>query len=88
MSILRVGLVLLILPMAMLLGGYFSELSTVNDCLREQGSFDYFKQLCDHNKVHEFVPYSQRHTTWVNGSMIVAVVGVVLCALGLYKGKR
>ena len=88
MTTLRLGLGLLILPMALLLGGYFSELATVNECLRQQGSFDYQRQLCDMVATHDFIPYFQRHTLWVNGCMLVSVVGVLACALGLYQGKR
>ena len=88
MSILRIGLVLLILPMAILLGAYFSEMATVNECLRQQGSFDYARQICDLNNKHEFISYFQRHTFLVNGAMLVSLLGLVLCAVGLYKGKR
>ncbi|OMH28044.1 hypothetical protein [Motiliproteus sp. MSK22-1] len=88
MSTLRIGLVLLIFPMAILLGGYFSELSLVNECLREQGSFDYSRQVCDFSQNHPFISYFQRHTSWVNGAMLISVLGLILCAIGLYQKKR
>ncbi len=86
--LLRIGLVLLILPPAILLGGYFSELANVNECIRAQGSYDYLRMVCDFDQQHPFIPYFARHTLWVNSAMSLSVLGVVLCALGLYKKRR
>ena len=66
---LRMGLILLIFPMVVLIGGYFSEMSEVNACIRERGSFDYLRMQCDLNAKHPFIPYFQRHPLLVNGSM-------------------
>ena len=86
--LLRLGLLLLIFPLAVLLGFYFSELSMVNECLRDQGSFDYLRSLCDHRQQHPFIPYFERHRLWVNTALLVSLFGLILCVLGLYKGKR
>ncbi|MCW8885335.1 MAG: hypothetical protein OQK12_08775 [Motiliproteus sp.] len=85
---LRLGLLLLIFPLAVLMGFYFSELSDVNDCLRVQGSFDYVRSLCDHSQKHGFIPYFQRHPFEVNSALIASTLGLFLCVFGLYKGKR
>lgn len=85
--LLRIGLVLLILPPAILLGGYFSELANVNECIRAQGSYDYLRGACDFEQQHPFIPYFERHTWLVNGAMSLAVLGVIVCALGLYKKR-
>lgn len=85
---LRIGLLLLILPLVLLLGGYFFELSSVNECLRQQGSFDYARQVCDLHRQHPFVPYSQRHPGWVNGTLLASLLGLLFCIVGLYRGRR
>ncbi len=86
--ILRIGLFLLIFPLAVLLGFYFSELSVVNDCIRSQGSFDYVRVMCDFQEQHPFVSYFERHPTIVNSAMLASTLGLVLCVIGLYKGRR
>lgn len=86
--ILRIGLCLLIFPMAVLLGFYFSELSVVNECARDQGSFDYIRVMCDFQNKHPFIPYFERHTVIVNSAMLGSTFGVILCVIGLYKGRR
>lgn len=86
--ILRIGLLLLIFPIAILLGFFFSELSVVNDCIRSQGSFDYVRMMCDFQHKHPFVPYFERHQSWVNGAMGLSSLGLILCVIGLYKGRR
>ena len=85
--ILRIGLLLLIVPPGIILGAYFSELSTVNECIRAQGSYDYLREMCDMNAKHPFISYFSRNPIFVNTAMSLSVVGVILCALGLYKKR-
>lgn len=86
--ILKLGLILLIFPLAALLGGYFSEMSLVNECIRAQGSFDYLKQVCDFQQQQPFIPYLQRHPAWVNTAIIISLVGLMLCFFGLYQRRK
>lgn len=85
--ILKLGLILLIFPLAALMGDYFAELSMVNECIRAQGSFDYIKQVCDFAQQQPFVPYFQRHPAWVNSAFIVSLVGLLMCFFGLYRRR-
>ncbi|WP_027858371.1 hypothetical protein [Marinobacterium jannaschii] len=85
---LRIGLVLLVLPCLLLMGIYLSELSEVESCLDSGGSFDYSQSVCDMNTEHPFQPFIQRHMALVNGSMLLAVVGLFGCLGGLYTRAR
>jgi hypothetical protein len=84
---LKSGLVLLVLPCLLLMGGYMYELSGVNDCLGQGGSFNYELLLCDQNDSHPFIPYTVRYPSLVNGGMMVSVAGFFLCIIGLYKRR-
>ncbi len=85
---LRVGLILLVLPCLLLMGIYLSELSEVESCLDAGGSYDYSQSLCDSNAQHPYQPFIQRHMALVNGSMLLAVVGLLCCMAGLYTRAR
>ncbi len=84
----RIGLLILTLPLLYILGGYFSELSEVNECLAQKGSFDYLRLVCDSERKHPFIPYFARHQSEVNGAMLVALAGLLICIAGLYRGRR
>lgn len=85
---LRLGLILLILPGVVLMAGFWSELSSVNACVAEGGSFDYLNQVCDMQGKQPFIPYVERHPLFVNLSMLVSAAGLGLCLLGLYVRAR
>lgn len=82
---LRLGLLLLVIPSVLLMVGYMYEQSLVNDCLDAGGSFNYTENVCDQQNTHPFVPYMARHPLWVNGGMLLTVLGTFLCIAGLYK---
>ncbi|MFY0658011.1 hypothetical protein [Neptunomonas sp.] len=82
---LKLGLLLLIVPCVLLMGGYIYEYSLVDSCRAQGGSFDYLRQLCDNAQTHPFIPFMMRHPLQVNGGMLLAVVGLCCCVVGLYK---
>ena len=82
---LKAGLGLLVIPSVLIMAGYLYELSFVNECLSAGGSFDYWIGECDFEQSHPFVPFMIRYPLIVNGGMLVAVVGLVLCVAGLYR---
>lgn len=84
---LRLGLLLLILPPLVLMGAYMVELSTVDSCLDGGGAWDYTLGQCQSGGEHRTIPYLQRHPLFVNGAMLLAVVGLVFCLAGLYRGR-
>jgi len=84
---LRLGLVLLILPPLLLMGAYMVELSTVNSCLESGGSWDYAGGHCQSHGEHVAIPYLQRHPLFVNGAMLLALLGLLFCLVGLYRGR-
>lgn len=82
---LRLGLLLLIIPCLLLMGSYMYEQSLVDDCLDLGGSFNYELLFCDKQDSHSFMPYMARHPLFVNGGMLLSVIGVFFCIIGLYK---
>ena len=82
---LRLGLLLLVIPSVLLMVGYMYEQSLVSGCLDAGGSFNYTENACDQQNTHPFVPYLARHPLWVNGGMLLTVLGTLLCIVGLYK---
>lgn len=86
--ILRIGLLLLILPGVVMMTSYFSELSAVNTCLSDGGSFDYFNSVCDQTQTHAYSPFMERNPLLVNGGMLLSVLGLFFCLAGLYTRAR
>ncbi|WP_111413441.1 hypothetical protein [Billgrantia lactosivorans] len=85
---LRLGLLLLILPILVLMGVYFWELSDVRECaLIQNGHWDYLAGECRESS-QPFVPWVERHPWLVNGGMLLSLAGVVMCLLGLYVKRR
>ncbi|MGQ4879181.1 hypothetical protein ACOJCM_11510 [Billgrantia sp. LNSP4103-1] len=85
---LRLGLLLLILPIFVLLGVYFWEFSSVRECtLIQGGHWDYLEGACRESP-QAFVPWIERLPWLVNGGMLLSLAGVVMCMLGLYVKRR
>lgn len=85
---LRIGLVLMVVPIIVLMSLYFIELNSVRDCvLNGQGHWNYFKGVCA-STPQPNVPFIARKPWLVNGSMLVSVFGLVLCMVGLYVKRR
>lgn len=85
---LKIGLFLLIVPLLALLTGYFAELSDVNHCIQQGGYYNYEVHTCDFENKQPYIPYLQRNPAWVNMAFLLSLVGLVLCFIGLYKGRR
>ncbi|MBA4503605.1 hypothetical protein [Marinobacterium marinum] len=85
---LRAGLILLVVPAVLLMAGYMYDLSLADACLEQGGSWDYLAVQCDVAEAkHPFVPFMVRHPLWVNGGMLLSVVGLLLCIAGLYRRR-
>lgn len=85
---LRLGLLLLILPIFALMGIYFWEYSNARECaLIQEGYWDYLDGVC-RDTPQPFVPWIERQPWLVNGGMLLSVAGVAMCVLGLYVKKR
>lgn len=83
----RIGLILLVVPVLLLMGLYFVELSQVRQCqLVDQGHWDYLAAQCRDNP-QPFVPWIIRHPWRVNGGLLISVVGLGLCMYGLYRRR-
>lgn len=85
--LLKIGILLLVAPLLALLFGYFSELTTVNECAAAGGYYDYVNQLCNMEQKQPFISYFQRNPSWVNSGFIVSLIGLIVCFFGLYKGR-
>ncbi len=80
---LRIGLILLILPALVLMTVFFIDQSAVTECMTQGGSYDYAAAVCDFENKHPFVPLLVRHPLLVNGSMLLSVIGLLMCMKGL-----
>lgn len=83
----RLGLLLLILPLVVLMGVFFWELNDVRACQLYGGHWNYLASVC-HDTPQPFVPWVERMPLLVNGGMLVSVLGLVLCIVGLYQKRR
>ncbi|MGY4877029.1 hypothetical protein ACLUEY_03975 [Vreelandella aquamarina] len=83
----RLGLLLLILPLMVLMGVYFWELNDVRACQLEGGHWNYLLEACRETP-QPFVPWVERAPLLVNGGMLVSVLGLALCMFGLYQKRR
>ncbi|MYL23278.1 hypothetical protein [Vreelandella massiliensis] len=83
----RLGLLLLILPLFVLMGVYFWELNDVRECQLGGGHWDYLANVC-RDAPQPFVPWVERMPLLVNGGLLLSVLGLVLCMVGLYQKRR
>ncbi|MFB9866699.1 hypothetical protein [Vreelandella sulfidaeris] len=79
----RLGLLLLVLPLCVLIGVYFWELNDVRACQLDGGHWDYVEGVCKESP-QLFVSWLERSPLLVNGGMLLSVVGLVMCMVGLY----
>lgn len=84
---LKLGLLMLILPILMLMGVYFWELGDVRECTLGGGYWDYQAGIC-RNTPQPFASWLQRHPWLVNGGMLISVAGVALCMVAMYVKRR
>ncbi|MFP4263475.1 MAG: hypothetical protein ACLFRS_08970, partial [Halomonas sp.] len=84
---LRLGLLLLIVPMLVLMGVYFWEYASVRECTLDGGHWDYLEGVC-RDTPQPFVSWLQRSPWLVNGGMLVSLVGLAFCMVGLYTQRR
>jgi len=83
----RLGLLLLILPLFVLMGVYFWELNDVRACQLDGGHWNYLTETC-RDTPQPFVPWVDRAPLLVNGGMLLSVLGLVLCMIGFYQKRR
>lgn len=85
---LRIGLLLLVLPILVLMGVYFMELGDARECLlMQEGHWDYVEGIC-RDTPQPFVPWIDRRPWLVNGGMLVSLAGLACCMVGLYVKRR
>lgn len=85
---LKIGLPLLILPPLALMAGYLVEHASVQACIDNGGAWNYRLAECGDAASYPFIPYMVRHPLFVNGGMLLAVLGLIFCLFGLYRGRR
>lgn len=85
---LRIGSVLLVLPCLLLMALYVPEQLSAADCANTGGSYNYADGVCDTQNSHPQSTFMSRHTTLVNSSMLLAVLGFFVCLFGLYTPQK
>ncbi|WP_346795707.1 hypothetical protein R5M92_09615 [Halomonas sp. Bachu 37] len=83
----RMGLLLLVVPIMVLLGVYFWELGNIRECLFDGGHWDYVEGVC-RDTPQPFVSWLQRYPLLVNGGMLLTIIGLILCLAGFYVKRR
>ncbi len=84
----KIGLLLLIAPCLLLMGLYLPEQSNAADCIAVNGSFDYVQQVCDMQNTHSSSTFMARNTALVNSAMLLALLGFIVCVMGLYRPAK
>jgi len=84
----KLGLILLIAPCLLLMGLYLPEQWQVADCLDAGRAYDYQRQLCGEAQSYPYIPFMARHSSLVNSSMLLSVLGLILCIIGLYRPAK
>lgn len=84
---LRLGVLLLIVPVLVLMGLYFWELNDVRACTLEGGYWNYIDGEC-REEPQPYISWLERSPWLVNGGMLLSVVGLVMCMAGLYRRRR
>ncbi|KAA0013103.1 hypothetical protein F0A17_09370 [Billgrantia pellis] len=85
---LKLGLLLLLVPILTLMGVYFWELGSVRECaLIQGGHWDYLEGVC-RGTPQPFVPWVERQPWLVNGGMLLSVAGMAISLLGLFTKRR
>lgn len=85
---LKLGLVVLILPLILVMGAWGLEYVEVSHCIHEGGQYDYLTQTCLQDQRAIFVPFAERYPLLVNGSLALACLGLLMCVAGLYHSRR
>lgn len=85
---LRFGLILLILPALALMSAFMMEQNQIRECLAQPGVWDYSMSICESEGKFPFIPFMARFPLWVNGGMLVSVLGLLLTIVGLYRPSR
>lgn len=83
----RWGLLLLVVPLAILLGTFFWEYGEVRECQLSGGYWDYLAAACRETP-QPFVPFILRHPWLVNGGMLISVLGLVMCCWGFLTKRK
>ncbi len=78
----RFGIVLILIPLALLGAHYGSEWLRVNECLGAGGGFDYGTMSCSFTQTTQYVPYAVRYRWSLNIALGVSLIGVLVSALG------
>lgn len=85
---LRVGLILLVVPSLLLMTVFFIDQSAIDACLDQGGSYNYLNEQCDMENTHPFVPLIARYPLLINSTMLLSVIGLVMCMKGLLWKPR
>ncbi len=81
----RWGSIIFSLPVILLLSLYGWELSTVNDCIDQGLSYDFQLEKCVEGEQDIRSPYYARNTLWVNGVLLLSVIGSMMMTIAMIK---
>ncbi|MBL4799181.1 MAG: hypothetical protein JKY50_17365 [Oleispira sp.] len=81
----RWGSIIFSLPVILLLSLYGWELSGVNDCIDQGLSYSFELEKCLEGKQDIRSPFYARHTLFVNGMLLLSVLGSVLMTVDMIQ---
>lgn len=81
----RWGSILFTLPAVVLLCQYGWEMSLVSDCMELGLGYDFSAQQCADLDPISQPPFYARNTLWVNGMLLVSVVGSLMMTWGMIQ---
>lgn len=86
---LKTGITLLVLPGLLLMLAWWFDYKAALNCLQAGGAYDYLAQTCLHDGSQPpFVSFAQRHPFWVNGFLVISLLGLGLTMGGLYRRRQ
>lgn len=81
----RWGSIIFSLPVILLLSLYGWELSSVNECIDQGLSYSFELEKCLEGKQDIRSPFYARHTLFVNGMLLLSVLGSVLMTVDMIQ---
>lgn len=85
--LLKLGLLLLVLPLVILMGAWGVEYVEVSNCIHAGGQYDYLAEECLQDQRAVFIPFAERYPLLVSSTLWASCIGLLMSIVGLYRGR-